>query len=255
MPGPVSRIVTHTRSRAASASVVMSIRRVGRCRSATACSALIRMLSSACCSSSGSPEHRRQVLALRCDASRCRAARACACGWPARASARDRLHPLARHALRAGEDQQVADDLRRAIGFLVDPPQLAPDRRVPPPMVSISSSRCPSTPCSGLFISCAMPATNCPSDASFSDCASRSRSASRSASSRVCRVMSRATSTRPIGCAVLVDERRRRQQERAAEARVLDRPRARRAVARRRIRRLDPGARLGADELARADVR
>ena len=75
---------------------------------------------------------------------------------------------------------------------------VAPPRRRP-----ISSSRCPSTPCSGLFISCAMPATNWPSDASFSDCASRSRSAARSASSRVCRVMSRATSTRPDGLAVL----------------------------------------------------
>ena len=42
--------------------------------------------------------------------------------------------------------------------------------------VTISSSRWPSTPCSGLFISCAMPATNWPSDASFSDCASRARS-------------------------------------------------------------------------------
>ena len=63
--------------------------------------------------------------------------------------------------------------------------------------MSISSSRWPITPCSGLFISCAMPATNWPSDASFSDCVRRSRSAARSASSRVCRVMSRATSTRP----------------------------------------------------------
>ena len=46
-----------------------------------------------------------------------------------------------------------------------------------------SSSRWPSTPCSGLFSSWAMPATNCPSAASFSDCVSRCRSSSRSASS------------------------------------------------------------------------
>ena len=46
--------------------------------------------------------------------------------------------------------------------------------------VTRSSSRCPRTPWSGLFSSCAMPATNWPSAASFSDCVSRLRSSSRS---------------------------------------------------------------------------
>ena len=60
------------------------------------------------------------------------------------------------------------------------PPGAAASGRRP---VARSSSRWPSTPCSGLFSSWAMPATNWPSAASFSDCVSRLRSSSRSASS------------------------------------------------------------------------
>ena len=63
-----------------------------------------------------------------------------------------------------------------------------------------------------------MPATNWPSEASFSDWVRRSRRAARSASRRVCRVMSRATSTRPSVWAVGAGQRRRRQQEDAVEA-------------------------------------
>ena len=72
--------------------------------------------------------------------------------------------------------------------------------------VTRSSSRWPSTPCSGLFSSCAMPATNWPSAASFSDCVSRLRSSSRSASSLVCGVRSRATMHAADALAVVVEQ-------------------------------------------------
>ena len=42
---------------------------------------------------------------------------------------------LPRHPLRAGEHEQVADDLRGAVAVLVDPPQLARGAGVPPPTV------------------------------------------------------------------------------------------------------------------------
>ena len=60
------------------------------------------------------------------------------------------------------------------------------------------SSTFPSTPCSGLLISCATPATNWPRAASFSDCTRRACSTSRSASRRRGSVTSRATMTWPI---------------------------------------------------------
>ena len=155
-------------------------------------------------------------------------------GRPALRSASDLLrarveaHRTPDQPPRPGEHEQVAHDFRGAIGFAVD-------RRLdlaPQPLRkragARSSSRCPRTPCSGLFSSCAMPATNCPSAASFSDCVRRLRSSSRSASSRVCGVRSRATSTVADPLPVLVEQIRHRDDERPIQDRIDDLARRRR---------------------------
>ena len=213
-------MVTHTRSRAASASVVMSIRRVGPRRSATRVlgvdqdveQRLVQQQRIAPAPAAGPRP------ALRRISMPCRASVALRLA-SARVSTRSSCDPAARHPMRAGEDEQVPHDLRGAIGFLDRSAAARVARARADADVSISSSRCPSTPCSGLFISCAMPATNCPSDASFSDCARRARSASRSRlEPRLSRDVARDQHA-PDRLRVLVDERRRRQQERAAEPR------------------------------------
>ena len=128
----------------------------------------------------------------------------------------------AREPARAGEHEQVPHDFRGAIRLAVDRLHLLAQRFREARPVTRSSSRWPSTPCSGLLSSWAMPATNWPSAASFSDCVSRLRSSSRSASSLDCGVRSRATSTVPSRCAVLIEQVRQRHHERALQHRVDD---------------------------------
>ena len=65
-----------------------------------------------------------------------------------------------------------------------------------------------------------MPATNCPSDASFSDCASRPRSASRSFEAHLMRDV--AGDEDVAGwISALIDQRRHRHGQRPAESRIL----------------------------------
>ena len=74
---------------------------------------------------------------------------------------------LAHQLSRSREHEQITDDFCRAIGFAIDHPHV-PLQRACSAAFPRSSSRCPSTPCRGLFNSCAMPATSCPRAASFS---------------------------------------------------------------------------------------
>ena len=122
---------------------------------------------------------------------------------------------------RTREHQQVADDLRRAVR-LAAARAAARCAPVPPSPTAAAARRSPSTPCSGLLISCATPATNWPSDASFSDWASRVRRASRSASScdlpgHVARHDHAADQV-----VIVVDQRRHRDHDRLAERASLE---------------------------------
>ena len=89
---------------------------------AMACSALIRMLRSACCSSSGSPETRGASLVLARHVDRVPAQRGARLA-SARASTRSTRSRCRDIRCEPGEDQQIPDDFRRAVAFLIDPAQ------------------------------------------------------------------------------------------------------------------------------------
>ena len=146
------------------------------------------------------------------------------------------------HLPRSREQQQVADDARGAVGLARRPAAAAPCARGDSRSVRRTSSTCPSTACSGLFSSCAMPAT---SWLSASDCASCSRRRGPVRLEPALLGHVARDQQRPGQRALGPDERRERHLERAAEPRVVELGRVavpRRAAARRDRAATSPSA-------------
>ena len=178
-------------------------------------------------------------------------------GSPARASGCDRSASLpAIDPVRAGEDQQVVDDLRGAIA----PPGRSASARF---RTGLAAARHVDEELE-MAEDALQRVVHLVRDAGdelaerreLFRLRSRSRSAARSASSRVCRVMSRATSTRPSVCAVL------RSVSGVAVSRnvpfellVVARAAAPAGAASCGSARRDVGERVGADEVASAAAR
>ena len=233
MPAPVSRMVTHDAlAVAASVSVVMSIRARRRRSATTACSALIRMFRSACCSSSGSPSTARQVVLPCVRRSRCRLCARCAVAAGEHAR-QDRDRPAAGAAIIRCEPVKTSR-LRTIFAARsaswINLPQLAAHRRRPTPTCRSAARDVRARPGAGCSSRARCRRRTVRATRASRTAPSRARSASRSRfEPRLSRDVA-GDEHAPDRLRVLVDERRRRQQESAAEPRVVDRRRAGRAV-------------------------